>query len=974
MKKILLLGFMLVASVLPAQKKNAAKLPDAPEPKPTSAAERMAGLEKRKQAEARSLVSNIGFRNVGPTIMSGRVVDLDVNPNDPTHFYVAYASGGLFFTDNNGITFRPVFENEEAITIGDIAVDWTNPSATKIWVGTGENNSSRSSYSGTGLYYSSNSGKTWEKRGLEESHHIGKILIHPTNPNTVWVAVIGHLYSPSQDRGVYKTTDGGKSWKKTLFINENTGVIDLFINPDNANIVYACAWHRERRAWNFVESGVGSGIHVSSDGGDSWNLLSVAASGFPQGEGVGRIGLSIFPSNTNIMYAIVDNQSVRESKAGSSEAKALKAADFKTMTRDAFLKLDHDLLEAYLRENEFPAEHTAQTIMQLVQDNKLQPISLADYVYDANADLFSKPIIGAEVYRSEDAGKTWKKTNDKDIKNLFYTYGYYFGKIWVSPSNVDEIFIAGVSLLKSSDGGKTFQPVDGANQHGDHHALWINPKRAGHLINGNDGGVNISWDNGKAWFKANTPAVGQFYAVAVDQAKPYNVYGGLQDNGVWTGPSTYVADLGWYDSGQYPYKFILGGDGMQVQVDPRDNNTVYSGFQFGNYYRIDKTTGKTSETKPKHALGEKPLRFNWQAPIWLSVHNPDILYMGSNKLHRSLDQGDHFTALSGDLTRGGRVGDVPYGTLSSIHESPMKFGLLYTGSDDGLIHVTKDGGATWTRISDALPQHLRVNRVQASAHVEGRVYAVLSGFQWDHFAPYIFVSEDFGSTWKRIGLDLPTEPVNVLREDPVNPDLLFVGTDNGLYTSLDRGNSFMRMSNGLPAVAVHDLVIQPQTHDLVVGTHGRSIYIANITILEQVTSPVLLAAFHLFDVENVRLKNNWDQTDGNWEQSLFASTQLNYFTRDAGVTRVRLLYKEKELMTLTDTSEAGVNIIPFNLSADSVTVNAALGNVRTDFTGNLAVFQSGAITLPPATYVLEVSSPKGVVMRQEVSVLPAAKR
>ncbi|MGL4598336.1 MAG: WD40/YVTN/BNR-like repeat-containing protein, partial [Bacteroidia bacterium] len=537
MKKILLFTLLLAASAMPAQKKNPSKLPDAPEPKPTSAAERMAGLEKRKQAEARSLVSNIGFRNVGPTIMSGRVVDLDVNPNDPTHFYVAYASGGLFFTDNNGITFRPVFENEEAITIGDIAVDWSDPTNAKIWIGTGENNSSRSSYSGTGLYYSANNGKTWEKRGLEESHHVGKILIHPSNPNTVWVAVIGHLYSPSADRGVYKTTDGGKSWKKTLFINENTGVIDLFLSPDNANILYACAWHRERRAWNFVESGMGSGIHLSSNGGDSWNLLSVAASGFPQGEGVGRIGLSIFPSNTNIMYAIVDNQSARENKAGSKEDKELKAADFKIMTRDAFLKLDQDLLETYLRENEFPEEHTAQTVMQLVQDNKLQPISLADYVYDANADLFSKPIVGAEVYRSEDAGKSWKKTNEKDIKNMYYTYGYYFGKIWVSPSNANEIFIAGVSLLKSSDGGKTFQSVDGANQHGDHHALWMNPKRAGHLINGNDGGVNISWDNGKAWFKANTPAVGQFYAVAVDQAKPYNVYGGLQDNGVWTGPS-----------------------------------------------------------------------------------------------------------------------------------------------------------------------------------------------------------------------------------------------------------------------------------------------------------------------------------------------------------------------------------------------------------------------------------------------------
>ncbi|TND04833.1 MAG: glycosyl hydrolase family protein [Bacteroidetes bacterium] len=914
--KHILLSALLLASFMSTAQKSA-------DPLPTFAAERMAGLQKKKMLEQRSLVSNIAFRSVGPTVMSGRVVDIEVSPSDPTNFFVAYASGGLWFTDNNGTTFRPLFDQEYSMTIGDFEVDWSNEKNPEIWIGTGEANSSRSSYSGTGIYHSKNFGKSWEHLGLEESHHIGRVIKCQgfKEPGTLLVASIGHLYSPGKDRGVYKTTDGGKTWKQTLFVDENTGVIDLQQDPNNAMVFYACTWHRERRAWNFVESGKGSGIYKSTDAGETWTLISGPKSGFPQGEGIGRIGISVFsgtegnPHTTSpILYAVVDNQTPSPDTSKPGEEKGLQPDDFKKMSREAFLKIEKAKLEKFLDDNNFPAKYSADYITRKVRNNELKPEALSDFLYDANRDLFSTPITGAEIYRSDDAGATWRKMNEKDIDNFFFTYGYYFGKIWVSPWDANEIFIAGVSLKRSVDGGKTWKSIDGENQHGDHHALWISPKRRGHLINGNDGGVNISWDNGASWFKANTPAVGQFYSVNVDWAKPYNVYGGLQDNGVWMGPSNYEAGLGWYGTGKYPYEFILGGDGMQVQVDPRDNNTVYTGYQFGNYFRLNKSENSSKAIKPAHELGEKPLRFSWQAPIWLSVHNNDIVYFGSNKLHRSLNKGDDWKTVSGDLTRGPRTSDVPFGTLSTIHESPMRFGLLYTGSDDGYIHLSRDGGNNWIRISDALPQMLRVNRVIASAHKESRVYAALSGFQWDHFAPYLYVSEDFGATWTKIGTDLPMEPVNVIREDPENPDLLFIGTDNGLYMSLDRGKTCMRMTGGLPAVAVHDLVIHPRDHELVVGTHGRSIWVADIKNVQQLRDTVLAKTLFVFQPEAVNIGPTWKQVDGDWQQIREVSAEIGYFSKKAAGVTIRLKNAKGEtLKEMPDMAEAGVNMARLDL-------------------------------------------------------------
>ncbi|MEO5643031.1 MAG: glycosyl hydrolase [Bacteroidia bacterium] len=964
MKSIVLSLLLIFPVFLSAQK----SLPTAPEPKGTTAAERIAGLSQRTDTENRSLVKNISFRNVGPTVMSGRVVDLEVNPIDPTQFYVAYASGGVWFTNNNGTTFSPIFDNGDLIDIGDIAVNWKTP-VPEIWVGTGESNSSRSSYSGTGIYFSADAGKTWINKGLEETHHIGKIILSPTNPKTILVASIGHLYTPNKERGVFKTIDGGTTWKQTLFIDESTGVIDIFADPNNSTVFYAIAWHRERKAWNFVEGGKSSGIYKSTDEGTTWNLISGSSSGLPNGEGLGRIGLSIFPGNPNIIYAIVDNQEMDAKSIKKNED--ITSNDFRVMTKDQFLALENKKLQKYLTDNHFPEKYTVAYVRDEIMTNKIQPVALADFVSDANSDLFSKPIIGGEVYRSDDAGVTWKKTNTKSLEGLFYTYGYYFGKIWVSPFDVNEVYIAGVELLKSTDGGKTFKSTNGANQHGDHHALWIDPKRKGHLINGNDGGVNISWDNGATWFKANTPAVGQFYSVNFDMAKPYNVYGGLQDNGVWCGPSNYSAGLGWYDDGEYSYKRILGGDGMQIQVDTRDNNTIYTGYQFGHYFRLNKEQHSEKEIRPEMELGDKPMRFNWQAPIWLSVHNQDILYIGAQKLYRSMDKGDHFTAISGDLTRGGRTGDVPYGTLSAICESPMKFGLLYAGSDDGLIHVTKDGGASWTRISDKLPQHLRVNRLIASAFVEGRVYAVLSGFQWDNFKPYLYVSENFGETWTTIGLDLPAEPVNVVREDPVNKNLLFVGTDQGLYTSLDAGKSFMRMFNNLPPVAIHDLVIQPREHDLVVGTHGRSIYIADIAALELMNDSIAQQNLFVFETGELYLKNDYVEIAEEYKPVTRVMLNLCWFTNKFGPTTIRLKSADGNYIfsEMKDTSETGLNFLNRPLVVDSVnTENYRTWQKANNMKEEKIFYLAGSFAPAPGEYLLEVEI-AGIKQSRKIKIL-----
>jgi len=832
------------------------------QPKPTAADERLKANEQRKALEKKSIVNEVKFRSIGPSIMSGRVVDVDVNPDDPTEFYVAYATGGLWHTTNNGQSFTPIFDSLDVLFIGDIAVNWSQTPAGKtktIWVGTGEVNSSRSSYAGIGVYKSSDNGKHWEYLGLPESQHIGKIQLHPTDNNTAWVAALGHLYSPNKERGIYKTTDGGKTWKQTLFIDDSTGGVDIDINPNNPNELYAAMWCKTRSSWKFRESGASSGIYKSTDGGETWKKISGAGSGFMNGEKIGRIGIAVYPKNPSIVYAIVDNNMIKPDTSSRRPAAVYDKKEFKDMGEDAFLQLDQKKLDSFLKQNNFPSKYTAATVMEMVKNKKIKPSALFDYL-DADDGFVNAGIYGAEVYRSDDGGATWKKMNQRDL-TLYSTYGYYFGKIFVSPVNENKLVITGVGIQMSTDGGKTFRSIGKQNTHGDHHVAWIDPKRDSHIVIGNDGGCNVTYDDGDHWFFANAPAVGQYYGIAVDNDRPYNVYGGLQDNNVWVGPANNVDNAGWQSSGDYPFKSLVGGDGMQVEVDTRDNTTTYAGSQFGVYSRLNrKTRTDRKSVRPSHDLGEKPLRFNWQTPILLSKHNQDIFYIAANRLYRSMNRGDSLVPISGDLSNGKREGNVPFGTITTIAESPTRFNLLYVGTDDGNIYISKEGGYDWQLISkreDAevksqkskgknsgsllttndsrLATHgLWVSRVIASQWKESRVYASLNGYRNDNFLPYLYVSDDFGASWKKIGDDLPNEPINVVREDPKNDSILYVGTDGGLYISFDAGNSFMMWNGGLPkSVPVHDIAIQQRENEIVLGTHGRSLYVSKLDDIQK---------------------------------------------------------------------------------------------------------------------------------------------
>ena len=929
----------------------------------TKAAIRMEGYKRRLAMQKSSLLQNLNFRSVGPTIMSGRVTDIDANAANPLTFYVGYASGGLWRTENNGMSFTPLFENQASMTIGDIAVDWKHGEV--IWVGTGENNSSRSSYAGTGVYKSADRGKSWQHLGLEETHHIGRILIHPEKPETVWVAALGHLYSENAERGVYKTIDGGATWEKSLFINDSTGIVDLIIDPTNSDVLYAAAWERTRHSWDFKGNGKGSGIYKSVDGGASWKRLTEQGSGFPAGNGVGRIGLDISPQNPSTIFALLDNQDRRP--AEKSKTEQLKATDIRKMSRDDFLKLPNDKLNSFLRGNRFPAKYKAKKIKHKVESLKIAHTALADYIENPNARHFDTPVIGAEVYRSDDGGETWKRTHEGYIDGLYSSYGYYFGEIRVAANDDDRLYITGVPLLASKDGGKTWESLGKSNVHGDHQALWLNSARPGHLINGNDGGLNLTYDDGANWSKLNSPAVGQFYAIAVDMAKPYNVYGGLQDNGVWMGPSSYKASPRWHSSGRYPYQRLYGGDGMQVEVDTRDNTTVYTGSQFGFYARINTVSHDRKSVRPTHKLGEHPLRFNWQTPIKLSTHNQDIFYIGSNRLYRSMDKGKTLQPISEDLTTGGKVGNVPYGTLTSIDESPLRFGLLYVGSDDGLVHMTDAGGHVWKNISDGLPKHLWVSRVEASPHNEGTVFVSLNGYRDDDFAPYLYKSENYGESWKQIGLDLPFEPINVVVQDPENRHILYVGTDHALYVSLNGGKSFMGVSSSLPGVPVHDVVVQARDKDLVVGTHGRSIYIADLEHVQQLTSEMIDQALHLFPVKKQTHSSAWGRKRASWRTANEPGAEIVYYTVSSTSATISLKTEEGlVLKSLTDESEQGLNYVQYDFSVShdrvdawAVALNdttAAEAGAEKAATVELKPADNGKVYLLPGTYVLEIES------------------
>ncbi len=551
--------------------------------------------------------------------------------------------------------------------------------------------------------------------------------------------------------------------------------------------------------------------------------------------------------------------------------------------------------------------------------------------------------------------KPGKKTHKEYLDGVYSSYGYYFGIIAVNASDENKIYIGGVPLLKSDDGGKTFTSIGKENVHGDHQALWVNSKLEGHVINGNDGGLNITYDDGENWTKNNAPAVGQFYAIAVDNQKPYNVYGGLQDNGVWYGPSNYKASKRWNSSGSYPYKSIGGGDGMQVQIDSRDNNIVYSGSQFGYYYRVNLKTKKRINIHPKHELGDSPYRYNWQAPILLSPHNQDILYMGANKLLRSMDKGEKFDVISKDLTTGGKKGNVPYGTITSISESPFQFGFIYTGSDDGYVYVTPNGGNSWDRISDNLPQELWVSRVIASQHEKERVYVTLNGYRNDDFKPYIFVSEDKGNSWKNIQSNLPNSPINVVREDPEDENILYVGNDSEVYISFNRGENWQAFSKGLPKVAMHDLVIQSKAKDLIVGTHGRSIYKANIKALQQFNT-IKTEAITVFEVPSVRYSKRWGSSWSQWSKPNVPSITVSYFVKNPEKCSIEILAEDGyKLNSFSVNAVSGFNYFDYDLSVTEKSVKKYFSKKEV----KLKKADNDNYYLPKGTYLVKITTEKG---------------
>lgn len=808
-----------------------------------------AAAQARLPLRQHSLLDGYPARNIGPTQQGGRIVDLDADPRSSKTLYAAFASGGVWKTTNNGISFKPIFDEQGTMGIGDIAVSAANPDI--VWVGTGECNSSRSSYAGMGVYRSGDAGATWAHKGLTGTQHISRVIPHPTDPNTAWVAAIGALYTTNDDRGVFKTTDGGATWRKTLFINNETGVIDLAVDPGNPNHLLAAAWQRSRKAWEFDEDGPGSGIYASTDGGETW-VLSMA--GIPRGEKTGRLGICFAPSAPQTVYAVLDNQDTdpkleKEDTLGGITARALAKMD-----EAAFMALADSNLDKFLKGSGYPEKYTAKAVKAGLKAGKYSLKDISGYLGDANAALFNSAVRGAELYKSTDGGSNWTRTHSPTLNDVFYTYGYYFAMVQVAPQNPDEVFIAGVPCLRSTDGGKTWAEIfNGDNIHVDHHVLWIDPKDGDHLVLGNDGGLYETYDHGtNVRHLASIPA-GQFYTINVDLEKPYNVYGGLQDNGVQKGSSKNVPNR------DEDWEFLFGGDGMYVAPDLKNSEIVYTGFQFGNYFRLQE--GKEAEyLTPKHDIGAAKYRWNWRTPFICSPHNHEIVYMAAQYVFRSMDMGNRWERISPDLTTDKQPqGNVPFSTITALAESKLKFGLLWAGTDDGHVQVSSDAGTTWDNVSAGLPRGLWLSAITPSTYDQGTAFVTLTGYRNDDISLHAYKTTDLGKTWTSLKGNLPDEAANVLVEDPAARGLYYLGTDHGCYASLDSGKTWLPFGE-IPNVACYDMVVHPREPELVVGTHGRSVYIVDLTLLrkwQQRENTSVMA----FPIKKIKWSAQWGVAD-----------------------------------------------------------------------------------------------------------------
>ncbi len=724
---------------------------------------RLAWHQQHLEMQKNTPHGKLKWRHIGPLLMSGRVTDLAVPHDKPHTFYVASASGGVWKTENEGTTWQPIFDDAPSGSVGAISVDPSNTDT--VWVGFGEANIFRSSMSGTGVYRSDDGGKTWSHKGLADSQHIARIVVHPQNSKIVYVAASGHEYTPNKQRGVFKTTDGGNTWKKVLYEDEMTGAIDLIINPKDPNVLYASMWHRIRRPWSDPLPGPGGGIYKSTDGGDTWKLIT---NGLPKRGKAGRMGIALAASKPNVVYVLVDNHEIAR-KARPGEL-------------DSYGRPRKDVLK------------------------------------------------GAQVFRSNDAGKTWTKTSTdgRTMTRLFSTYGWVFGQIRVDPNDENTTYIMGVPLLRSTDGGKKYEQLYYRGLHGDHHAMWINPKNSKHIINGNDGGVNISYDGGKTWKDIDNLPLVQFYNVAVDNARPFNVYGSIQDNNSWVGPSN-------HRPGVHPktaWKRTAGGEASYHAVDPDNPNILYSESFYGRIQRTDLSKGRrgTKSIVPRARRGAPPLRGQWLAPFIISPHDSKTIYHGMQYVFKSTNRGDSWTRISDDLSYNDpkKRGNISFQTISSLSESPIKAGLLYAGTDDGRVHVTKDDGKSWKEILNGLPPKTWVSRVVASKYDEGTVYLTKNGKRDNDFQVYVYRSRDYGETWTDISKGIPGGPVNVIKEDPKNKNVLYVGTDLGVYVSTDGAKTWNVLGTGLPITFVHDLVIHTRDGVAVIATHGRGMFTLNV--------------------------------------------------------------------------------------------------------------------------------------------------
>jgi photosystem II stability/assembly factor-like uncharacterized protein len=759
-------------------------------------------------------LKNLEFREIGPAVMGGRIDDFGVVESNPNIVYVGTASGGVWKTTNNGTTWEPVFDKEGVSTIGDIAIAPSDPAV--VWVGTGEPNNRQSSSWGDGIYKSLDAGKTWQNMGLRATLHIGRIVIHPKNPEVVYAAALGHLWGPNPERGVYKTTDGGKTWNQVLKINADTGVSDIAMDPESPDTLYAAAYERRRTPFGFNGGGPDGGIYKTVDGGATWKKLTKGLP-YENGGDVGRIGLDIYRKDSNIVYAIVQHE-----KGG--------------------------------------------------------------------------------TYRSEDKGETWKKMGDTNPRPSYYS------QIRIDPNNDLRIWELGAQMFYSEDGGKTFLTQRVKGIHGDFHAMWIDPADSSHVITGCDGGIHWSYDNGRTWDFINTIAIGQFYEVGLDNEKPYKICGGLQDNGSWCGPSMSLTRDGIINS---DWTLMPGGDGFYARIDYAEPWIVYTESQDGHISRRDEHTAQQREIMPEAKVGEPHYRFQWNSPMEVSSHDHKTIYYGGNYLFKSTDRGDSWTRLGGDLTTGvdrnklqvfGKTPDKntlsrhdgveEYPTITTLNESPLTADVLWVGTDDGNLQVTRDGGKTWKNVAErvpGLPKGTYVTRVVASKYAEGAAFATFDGHRTDDYNVYLFQTSDYGETWKAIRNGIPDSAgtVHVVREHPKSRNLLFAGTEFGLWVSWDHGSNWTALKNNFPTVPVDDIEIQAEQNDLVLATHGRSIWIFDdMTPIEKFDAGVANSDMTFFGPRTATL---WDLRDRRWSagQKMFTGKNppygaiLNYYLKQA---------------------------------------------------------------------------------------------